>query len=52
MAIEKLKQVKQVISDVYEGFAGCATGGCCGVSLPKEDQDKLKEWKKSMEPKG
>lgn len=51
MTIERLKQVKNVISDVYQGFAGCSTGGCCGVSLPKEDQDKLKQWKQDMQQK-
>lgn len=51
MTVERLKQVKNVISDVYQGFAGCSTGGCCGVSLPKEDQDKLKQWKQDMQQK-
>ena len=51
MTIERLKQVKNVISDVYQGFAGCSTGGCCGVSLPKEDQDKLKQWKQDLQQK-
>ena len=51
MAIEQLKRVKTILSDVYQGFAGCSTGGCCGVSLPKQDQDKLKKWKQTMEQK-
>ncbi len=52
MAVKILKQVKHIISHVYEGFAACSTGGCCGVSLPKADQDQLKQWKKDMKLKG
>lgn len=51
MALTQLKQVKHVISQVYQGFAGCSTGGCCGVSLPKADQDQLKQWKQQMQKK-
>lgn len=47
MKKETWKRAKQVITDVYRGFSSCSTGGCCGVSLPKEDQDALKKWKKT-----
>lgn len=43
--LQKLGALKEAISQIFAGYAGCSTGGCCGVTLPKEDQDALKRLK-------
>lgn len=42
---QTLKSLKTIVSQVFAGYAGCSTGGCCGVTLPKADQDALKRLK-------
>lgn len=43
--LQQLRSIKEAISQVFAGYAGCSTGGCCGVTLPKADQDALKKLK-------
>lgn len=46
--LQKLLAIKEAVSQVFAGYAGCSTGGCCGVSLPKADQDALKKLKEQQ----
>lgn len=46
--LQKLRSIKHAISQVFVGYAGCSTGGCCGVTLPKADQDALKRLKEQQ----
>lgn len=43
--LQTLQSMKKMISQFFTGYAGCSTGGCCGVTLPKADQDALKRLK-------
>ncbi|OKY52417.1 hypothetical protein [Megasphaera cerevisiae] len=52
MVLEKLKKTTHTIAQVFSGFTGCTTGGCCGVSLPKADQDALKKLKQRRQKNG
>lgn len=45
MIKKKISEIKNVVSQVYQGYTGCSTGGCCGISLPKEEQAELKKLK-------
>ncbi|MCH4179373.1 MAG: hypothetical protein LKF47_05855 [Megasphaera sp.] len=43
--IKKFKELKTALSQVSKGYTGCTTGGCCGISLPPDDQKELKRIK-------
>ncbi|MCH4188362.1 MAG: hypothetical protein LKF74_06200 [Megasphaera sp.] len=45
MIKKKISEIKNVVSQVYQGYTECSTGGCCGVSLPKEEQQALRKIK-------
>ena len=49
MGIESVKKVKYIVSEVFKGYASNTSGGCCGVSLPPEEQHKLKELKEGSQ---
>lgn len=54
MVVESVKKVKNIVSEVFKGYASNSSGGCCGVSLPPEEQrqlKRLKEGRKGPRPK-
>lgn len=48
---ESLKKAKEIVSQVWKGYASNTTGGCCGVSLPPEEQQALKKLKERSQAK-
>ena len=38
MVVDSVKKLKNVVSEVMKGYTSNSTGGCCGVSLPPEEQ--------------
>ena len=46
---ESVKKVKNIVSEVFKGYASNSSGGCCGVSLPPEEQRQLKRLKEGAQ---
>ena len=46
MVVESVKKVKNIVSEVFKGYS---SGGCCGVSLPPEEQRQLKRLKEGAQ---
>lgn len=40
-----INEKKEALRQIYKGFTSNNTGGCCGVSLPPEEQAELKRLK-------
>lgn len=49
MVVESVKKVKNIVSEVFKGYASNSSGGCCGVSLPPEEQRQLKRLKEGAQ---
>lgn len=49
MVVESVKKVKHIVSEVFKGYASNSSGGCCGVSLPPEEQRQLKRLKEGAQ---
>ena len=47
--VESVKKVKNIVSEVFKGYASNSSGGCCGVSLPPEEQRQLKRLKEGAQ---
>ena len=43
MVVESVKKVKNIVSEVFKGYASNSSGGCCGVSLPPEEQRQVSD---------
>jgi hypothetical protein len=41
MVVESVKKIRHIASEVFKGYANNTTGGCCGVSLPEEQQQEI-----------
>lgn len=48
---ESLNKAKEIVSEIFKGYASNTSGGCCGVSLPPEEQKKLKALKEGAQAK-
>lgn len=48
MVVESVKKVKNIVSEVFKGYASNSSGGC-GVSLPPEEQRQLKRLKEGAQ---
>ena len=46
MVVESVKKVKNIVSEVFKGYA---SNSCCGVSLPPEEQRQLKRLKEGAQ---
>lgn len=51
MVVESVKKIRHIASEVFKGYANNTTGGCCGVSLPEEQQQELKRLKEGAQAK-
>lgn len=51
MVVQSVKKFKNIASEVFKGYANNSTGGCCGVSLPPEEQKQLKSLKEGAQAK-
>lgn len=49
MVVESVKKVKNIVSEVFKGYASNSSGGCCGVSLPPEEQRQLRRLKEGAQ---
>lgn len=49
--INKIKETHKALQGVWKGITSCSTGGCCGVSLPKEERQQLKALKEGKQAK-
>lgn len=49
MVVESVKKVKNIVTVVMKGYTSNSTGGCCGVSLPPEEQRELKRLKEGAQ---
>lgn len=49
MVVDSVKKLKNVVSEVLKGYTSNSTGGCCGVSLPPEEQRELKRLKEGAQ---
>lgn len=49
MVVDSVKKVKNIVSEVMKGYTSNSTGGCCGVSLPPEEQRELKRLKEGAQ---
>lgn len=43
--MKNYKKMKEIIVEIIKGFKNNTSGGCCGISLPKEEQAELKALK-------
>ena len=50
MVVESVKKIRHIASEVFKGYANNTTG-CCGVSLPEEQQQELKRLKEGAQAK-
>ena len=51
MVVESVKKIRHIASEGFKGYANNTTGGCCGVSLPEEQQQELRRLKEGAQAK-
>lgn len=49
--MKNYKKMKEIIVEIIKGFKNNTSGGCCGISLPKEEQEQLKKLKQGKQGK-